>query len=88
MNSDDVGVVGDFQPVLAGLWREACHHIEIGDFAVTVAKILTEYMPMANCWFGGWTSTAQHRYCGSGSPPQITCCPMPGRNARQKRWRR
>ena len=46
MKSDDVGVVGDFQPVLAGLWREACHHIEIGDFAVTVAKILTEYMPI------------------------------------------
>ena len=46
MKTDDASAVMDFQPALAGLWREACHHVEIGDFAVTVAKMLIDCMPI------------------------------------------
>jgi transcriptional regulator with GAF, ATPase, and Fis domain len=46
MKIEDASGVLDFQPALAGLWREACHHVEIGDFAVTVAKMLVDCMPI------------------------------------------
>jgi hydrogenase-4 transcriptional activator len=46
MKNGNVSVADDFQPALADLWREACHHMEVSEFAATVAKMLTEYMPI------------------------------------------
>ena len=46
MEGHDLSVAEDFQPALAGLWREACRHAEIGEFTKTVAKILVEQMPI------------------------------------------
>jgi hydrogenase-4 transcriptional activator len=46
MSGTDLNVADDFQPALAGLWREACRHAEIADFTATVGKILVEQMPI------------------------------------------
>ena len=46
MKTGNVSIAEDFQPALAALWREACHHMEISQFAATVAKMLADYMPI------------------------------------------
>jgi hydrogenase-4 transcriptional activator len=46
MTREHLNVVDEFPPALAGLWREACRHTEIGAFTATVAKILAEQMPI------------------------------------------
>jgi hydrogenase-4 transcriptional activator len=35
-----------FQPTLTAIWREACRHIEIGESAATIAKVLAEHLPI------------------------------------------
>ncbi len=47
MTNDNLHVVDGFQPTLTNLWRETCRHIEIGESATTVGKILTNHMPIA-----------------------------------------
>ena len=46
MKVDNVCVLDDFQPTLTGLWREACRHIEISASAATIARLLSEHMPI------------------------------------------
>jgi transcriptional regulator with GAF, ATPase, and Fis domain len=46
MKDENISVLDDFQPALTALWREACRHIEIGTSAATIAKLLTEHMPI------------------------------------------
>jgi hydrogenase-4 transcriptional activator len=46
MKTDDICILDDFQLVLATLWREACCHAEIRTFSATIAKLLTEHLPI------------------------------------------
>ena len=46
MKTDSAYVLDEFQPTLTGLWREACRHIEISESAATIAKLLSEHLPI------------------------------------------
>jgi hydrogenase-4 transcriptional activator len=46
MKTADFGIFEAFQPTLTGLWREACRHSEIGESAATIAKLLSEHLPI------------------------------------------
>jgi transcriptional regulator with GAF, ATPase, and Fis domain len=47
MKEDNLTVVETIQPVLANLWRQAGKHIEIGEFAVTAAKMFADHLPIS-----------------------------------------
>src|SRR5262245_51468964 len=36
----------EFRDLQLSVWREACRHIEISESAVTIAPLLTEWMPI------------------------------------------